>query len=97
MYVVATPVSVLVGLNVPQAPALPQVTVQLTPAGSLVTAVTGVWAVVLSVVGGVGLRVTVITAALVIVIMAWANLVGSVLEVAVTVTVFPVGTAAGAV
>jgi hypothetical protein len=101
VYVVATLLSVAVGLKTPQAPALPQVTVQFTPwfCESLVTtAVSDAAVLVCSEVGGAGLKATEITGAVVvIVIVADADFVGSVLEVAVTVTVLPVGTAAGAV
>jgi hypothetical protein len=82
-------------LKAPQAPALPQVTDQVTPAfaGSLLTvAVSGAAALVCSN-GGAPARVTEISAILMI---AEANLVGSVTEVAVMVTP-DLGTAAGAV
>jgi hypothetical protein len=89
-------VSVEVGLKLPQAPVLPQVTDQVTPAVSLVVAVIATVAPVLSV-DGAPERLTVMTTGTVIVIVAEADLVVSLTEVAVTVTVLPVGAAAGAV
>jgi hypothetical protein len=86
-------------LKVPQAPVDPQVTDQVTPAfaESLAT---------VAVIGSVAFAVSEVTApvsvtvigatAAVIVIVADATFVVSFTEVAVTVTVFPVGTALGA-
>jgi hypothetical protein len=100
VYVVAVPLAVLVGLNPPQAPMLPQVTDQVTPAFAeslLTTAVSDVVALVWSEEGGSGLKATEIGTAAVMVMVADADFVVSVTEVAVTVTVLPVGTADGAV
>jgi len=86
-------------LNDPQAPVLPQVTVQSTPAFVVsfeTTAVIGLLVLICIDVGGGGLKTTVIAGG-VMVMFADTNLVGSACEVAVTVTVLPVGTAAGAV
>lgn len=86
------------GLKLPQAE-LPQVTVQVTPAAllsSLTTAVRVVLVPITNEVGGFEI-VTDITAAAVIVTVADADFEVSATEVAVMVTVFPVGTAAGAV
>jgi len=61
VYVVAVPLAVLVGLNPPQAPALPQVADQVTPAfleSLLTTAVSDAVALVWSEVGGAGLKAT---------------------------------------
>jgi hypothetical protein len=85
-------------LNVPQAPAplLPHVTDQVTPAflESLVTvAVSAAVALVASKAGAPESA----TEMAVIVIVDDADFVGSVTDVAVTVTVLPVGTAEGAV
>jgi hypothetical protein len=99
VYVVATPLAVWVGLNDPQAPALPQVTVQSTPAfvwSFETTAVIGLAELVCIDVGGGGLKTTVI-AGRVMVMLAETNFVLSAVEVAWTVTVPPVGTVAGAV
>ena len=57
------------GLKLPHAPALPQLTVQPTPAVSLVTAVIGVWALVASDAGGAGLRLTEMTGGVVVVLL----------------------------
>jgi hypothetical protein len=95
--VVKTVVRVDVGAKLPQAPGLPQVTVQLTPAASFVVAEKVEVTLVFSV-DGTPTRETVIGATTaVIVIVADADFVVSFTEVAVIVTVFPVGTAAGAV
>jgi len=99
VYVVGTPLAVWVGLNDPQAPALPHVTVQSTPALVLsfeTTAVIGLVEFICIDVGGGGLKTTVIAGA-VMVMFAETDFVESACEVALTVTVVPVGTAAGAV
>jgi hypothetical protein len=98
---VGDPLAVEAGLKVPQG-ALPQVTDQVTPAfllSLLTTAVRPAVALVASEVGGAGLKATEIAggAGAVIVIVAETVLVVSLTEVAVTVTVLEVGTAAGAV
>jgi len=96
--VVAVPLGVVAELKEPQAE-LPQVTVQVTPAlwlSLLTTAVRLEVAPMMREVGGVGLRATEIPGA-VMVIVAEADFVVSVTEVAVTVTVPEVGIAAGAV
>ncbi len=83
-------------LNAPQAPMLPQLTVQVTPAflGSLLTvAVSGAVALVKSEAGAPPS----ITEMTVMVMLAEADLEVSVTEVAVTVTVLPLGMTAGAV
>jgi hypothetical protein len=96
------PLAVGVGLTLPQAPApwLAQVTVQVTPAlaeSLLTVAVKGVVAPVTTLMVG-GVTLTLIDPlAGVTVMVALAETVGSVTEVAVTVTVPPLGTAAGAV
>jgi hypothetical protein len=96
---VATPLAVPAALNAPQALALPQVTVQATPAfaGSLATK--AVIPIPLDTCRdpGRGPKLTAIGAAAAIVMVAWADCVVSVTEVAVTVTVPPVGIAVGAV
>ena len=77
---------------------LPQVTIQFTPLfdGSFVTtAVRAVMLLICTEEGGGGLKETM--GAGVMVILAEANFVGSAVEVAVTVTMLPEGTAAGAV
>jgi hypothetical protein len=87
----------VMALNAPQAPALPHVTDHVTPllAESFVTtAVSGVVALVSSEAGGAGLRATEIA---LMEMVAEADFVVSVTDVAVTVTVLPVGAAAGAV
>lgn len=88
-------------MNEPQAPALPQVTDQSTPAlveSFETTAVTGVVAFTCIDVGGGGLKTIEIGGGTaVIVIVAEADFVASACEVAVTLTVPPEGTAAGAV
>ena len=97
--VVAAPLAVDVGLNDPHA-TVPQVTVHLTPAFALSFATFAVMLVVAftaSGLGGCAANVTAIGCAAVIVIVAEADFVLSVTETAVMVTVFPVGTAAGAV
>jgi hypothetical protein len=95
VYVVAVPLAVVAELNVPQTPVpvLPQVTVQFTPAVSLVVAENIAVALIASEVGTPE-RLTVMA---VIVMFAEADLVGSVTEVAVTVALLPLGTAEGAV
>lgn len=95
---VAVPLGVVAELKEPQAE-LPQVTVQVTPAlwlSLLTTAVRLEVAPMMREVGGVGLRATEIPGA-VMVIVAEADFVVSVTEVAVTVTVPEVGIAEGAV
>lgn len=95
----AVPLAVEVELKEPQAPELPQVTVQVTPpflVSLLTTAVRLLVAPTMSDVGGTGLRATVIPGAVMVMVADW-DLVVSVTEVAVTVTVPPVGIAAGAV
>ena len=95
---VAVPLGVVAELKEPQAE-LPQVTVQVTPAlwlSLLTTAVRLEVTPMMREVGGVGLRATEIPGA-VMVIVAEADFVVSVTEVAVTVTVPEVGIAAGAV
>ena len=87
------------GLNDPQAPVLPQVTVQSTPAfveSNETTAVIGLVVLTCIDVGGGGLKTTVIGGG-VMVMFAETNFVLSAVEVAVTVTILPLGTAAGAV
>ena len=89
------------GLKVPHAPALPQLTDHVTPAfaASLFTTAMNdcVKKPASSIeVGGAGLNVTEIVPG-VMVIVADADFVVSVTEVAVTITDEPVGTAAGAV
>jgi hypothetical protein len=94
--VVETVVRVDAGLKLPHAPALPQVTVQLTPAASFVVAENMDGALVLRV-EGTPVSVTVIGAtAFVTVMLAEADLVVSFTEVAVIVTA-PEGAAEGAV
>jgi hypothetical protein len=96
---VAVPLAVEVELKEPQAPALPQVTDQVTPPfllSLLTMAVRLLVAPLMSDVGGAGLKDTV-SAGVVMVMVAVAVLVVSVTEVAVTVTVLPAGIAAGAV
>ena len=89
---------VVVPLKAPQAPApvLPQLTDQVTPAlaGSLLACAFSDAAALVSIDAGAPDRVTEIA---VMVIVAEADLVGSVTEVAVTITVPPAGAAAGAV
>ena len=95
----AVPLAVDVGLKDPQAPLLPQVTVQVTPPlllSLLTTAMRLLVAPTMREVGGVGFRATEMPGA-VMVMVAELDLVGSVTEVAVTVTVPEVGIAAGAV
>ncbi len=99
VYVVALPLAVCAGLNDPQAPALPHVTVQSTPAldGSFATtAVSGLLELTSTDEGGAGLKETAI-AGTVMVVAAEIDFVLSAVEVAVTVTVAPAGTVAGAV
>jgi len=99
VYVVAAPLAVEVEVNVPQA-ALPHVTVHFTPAFALSFATLAVMLVVpagASVDGGCAAKVTATAGGPVIVIVAEADFVLSVTEVAVTVTEFPVGIAVGAV
>ena len=96
------PLAVVAGLKLPQAPELPQVTVQLTPPfllSLLTTAVRLVVVPVTSDVGAAGLNVTEMAGGggAVIVIVAEADFVVSETDVAVTVTVLLVGTAEGAV
>jgi hypothetical protein len=91
----------MVGLKVPHAE-LPQVTDQLTPPfllSLLTTAVRLAVALGASCVGGRGLKATEIAGGVALMVTGVddADLVGSVTEVAVIVTVFEVGTAAGAV
>jgi hypothetical protein len=92
----------VVGLKLPQAPALPQFTVHVTcgllELSLLTNAVSCSLEFTRTALGGAGLKETV-TAPLgpVMVRVAEADLVGSVTEVAVMVTVLPVGTAEGAV
>lgn len=88
--------SVVVGLKLPQGEAA-QVTDQVTPAVSFVVAEKVDVALVFSVVGRPESVTVIGTTTAVIVIVADADFVVSLTEVAVTVTVFPVGTAAGAV
>jgi hypothetical protein len=95
---VAVPLAVEEELKDPQAE-LPQVTVQVTPAfllSLLTTAVRLVVPLTMREVGGVGMRATE-TPGAVMVMIAEANFVVSVTEVAVTVTVPELGIAAGAV
>jgi len=98
--VVATSLAVWAGANDPQAE-LPQVTVQSTPAfdESFVTrAVSGLFVPSCIDDGGSGWKETLIGGGVVLmVIVAETDFVGSACEVAVTFTVLPVGTAAGAV
>ena len=96
----AVPLAVEAELTEPQAPEVPQVTVHVTPPfleSLLTTAVRLAVAVATSEVGGVGLSARVIAAGGVTVMVAEADLVVSVTEVAMTVTVAGAGTAAGAV
>ncbi len=83
-------------LKAPQALAVPQVTDQLTPAffGSLVAAAVSATAALVASEVGAPLSATEIA---VMVTVAAADLVVSVMDVAVTVMVLPVGTVAGAV
>ena len=84
----------------PQAPVLPQVTVQVTPPLWLSLLTTAVrLAVVPSLMedGGAGLRATEIEGVVMVMVAGVDDFVGSVTEVAVMVTVPEVGTAAGAV
>jgi len=95
---VAVPLAVEVALKEPQGDVV-QVTDQVTPpflVSLLTTAVRLVVALMMSEVGGVGLRATEIPGA-VMVMVAVADFVVSVTEVAVTVTVPEVGIGAGAV
>jgi hypothetical protein len=95
---VTAPLAVCAGLNEPQL-ALPQVTVQATPllAVSFVTvAITGALAPVSRVAGGACVSMIVI-AGVVIVTVALTVFVGSMVAVAVMVTVPPTGGTAGAV
>ena len=88
----------VVGLKAPQA-ALPQVTDQVTPAAaesSLTTAVRFTGVLITRFAGGLEIA-TEITGVPVTVMVAEADFVASVTEVATTTTVFPVGMAAGAV
>ena len=88
-----------VGLKVPHAPALPQLTDHVTPAfaASLFTTAMNDCVKPASIeVGGAGLNVTEIVPG-VMVIVADADFVVSVTDVAVTITDDPVGTATGAV
>ncbi len=88
------------GLNEPQAPALPHVAVQSTPllAGSFVTvAATFTGPLTFRLTGGAIERATATGAPAITVMVAEADLLGSAVEVAVRVTVFPAGTLAGAV
>jgi hypothetical protein len=96
---VATSLAVWVGANDPQS-ALPQVTDQSTPAcdESFTTfAVIGLVAPMFIDDGGGGLKETMIGGATVMEMLAEIDFVLSAVEVAVTFTVLPVGTAAGAV
>lgn len=96
---VGTLLSVCAGLKLPHCPALPQVTVQLTPAlpGSPVTvAAIRAWMSVFRDEGGAKPDVKATVILDVTVMVAEADLVESVIDAAVTVTVFPAGTAAGA-
>lgn len=92
------PLWVWVGLNDPQDPV--GVQVQFTPAlrGSLATfAVSGDVALICKDEGGAGLKVTVMGATLIMAIVADAEAEESATEVAITVTLPPLGTVAGAV
>jgi hypothetical protein len=86
-----------VGLNDPQAPALPHVTVQSTPAGNnspVTIAATALAVPTCIAIGGGSLKETEIS---LILIPAEADFDLSAVDVATTITVLPVGTAAGAV
>jgi hypothetical protein len=99
VYVVAAPLAVDAGLNDPH-DELPHVTVHFTPAFALSFATFAVMLVVAagaSEEGGCAANVTATAGGPVIVIVAEADFVLSVTEVAVTVTEFPVGIAVGAV
>jgi hypothetical protein len=92
---VGLPLAVCVGLNDPQA--LAGVHDQFTPFESLVTiAVMSLVELTGTELGGAGLKVTVMVP-LVMVIVAKADLVESVTDVAVIVTLLPLGIAEGAV
>ena len=96
---VAAPLAVLVGSKLPHG-ALAQVTLQVTPAlaeSPVTEATTLAVAAVASEAGGGVLSVTEIVGAVVIVIEAVADFVGSEAEVAVTVTTPVPGTTVGAV
>jgi hypothetical protein len=97
--VVALPLGVEAGLKPPQ-DELPQVTDQLTPAFavSLLTEAIRLAVAPITIDDGAGVvRATEIAGAEVIVMVAEADLVESLTEVAVTVTVLPEGTEEGAV
>ena len=92
------PLEVVVLLNEPQLPELPQVTVQLTPllARSFETVAMICAAVVTFIDEGGGCEIATWMAGMMVTV-AVADFVGSVTEVAVIVTVPPLGTDAGAV
>jgi hypothetical protein len=97
--VVAAPLAVFVGLKLPHWE-LPQVTVQVTPAlaeSPVTDAMMFAVAPVASEEGGGVVNATEIAGAVVMVIEAVADFVGSEREVAVTVTTPALGTVAGAV
>jgi hypothetical protein len=96
---VATPLAVPAALKAPQALALPQVTIQVTPAfaGSLATKAVIPIPLEACRDPSLGPKLTAIGAAAVIVMVAWADCVVSVTEVAVTVTGPPVGITVGTV
>jgi hypothetical protein len=96
---VLAPLRVFAGLTAPQAPAVPQLTLQVTPAlaGSLMTVAVKVAVPLSTTEVADWLSVTVTAPATeVTVIVAEAVLLGSVTELAVMVTVPPAGTVAGA-
>jgi hypothetical protein len=97
--VVAAPLAVFVGLRLPHCE-LPQVTLQVTPAfaeSPVTDAMTLAVAPVASDEGGGVVNATEISGAVVMVMEAVADFVGSEREVAVTVTTPVPGTVAGAV
>ena len=96
---VAVPLPVLAAESEPQEPALPQVTVQLTPEFvlSLLTSAVNAALPPTCKKAGVGLSVTAIGAGAVMVIVADAEALLFATDVAVTVTVLELGTAEGAV
>jgi hypothetical protein len=97
---VRNPLAVWAGLNVPHAPALPQVTVQSTPlfVPSLVTvAETLVMPPTARLTGGSIEKPTLIGKTVTMVTMALLDTVGSAVEVAIIITVFSLGMLAGGV
>jgi len=100
VYVIDPPLAVCAeaGLKLPHAPAVPQFAVQFTPSAfvSLATVANSVAVPPsLKVAGGAVLSVTTIGGVGVMVALAVADLVGSDTDVAVRVTVFPLGAVVG--